>query len=76
MPQGRSPTNEEIRPWRSASSKVLSQGTIMKLQLPLMVEQFSETIRKYARIIHIVLGRLAPILHVLDVARDLHVCNL
>lgn len=49
MPLGRSTTNEETMPWRRALGKVLSQGIILKLQLPLIVEEFSETVQKYAQ---------------------------
>ena len=46
LPEGVSPTNEEIQPWRMAISKILSKGTIMQLQLPLMVQDFTYTLRR------------------------------
>ena len=49
LPLGKSSTNEEIRPWRVAIGKVLSQGTITKLQLPCIVSDFSAAIKKYAQ---------------------------
>lgn len=49
LPLGRSATNEEQRPWRVALGHVLSKGNIMRLQLPLMVSQFTATIRRCDR---------------------------
>lgn len=46
LAEGVSKTNEEIQPWRMAISKILSKGTIMQLQLPLMVQEFTDTIRR------------------------------
>jgi hypothetical protein len=45
LPVG-SMTNEEIKPWKAATGKILSQGTVMKVQLPLIVAEFSAALRR------------------------------
>jgi hypothetical protein len=38
--------NEEVKPWKAATGKILSQGTVMKVQLPLIAAEFSAAIRR------------------------------
>jgi hypothetical protein len=52
IPMGRSMTNEDIKPWRSATGKILSQGAVMSWELPLIVAEFSAAIRKCVLAIH------------------------
>jgi hypothetical protein len=52
IPMGRSMTNEDIKPWRSATGKILSQGAVMSRELPLIVAEFSAAIRKCVLAIH------------------------
>jgi hypothetical protein len=39
--------NEEVKPWKAATGKILSQGTVMKVQLPLIAAEFSAAIQRY-----------------------------
>ena len=48
MPLGRSATNDEQQPLRAALGQLLSKGTVLRLHLPLMVPQFTATLRQYA----------------------------
>ena len=41
-------TDAEAKPWRAAMLRALSQESVMIHQVPLMVEQFQNVIRKYA----------------------------
>ena len=45
---GRSLTDAEAKPWRAAMLRALSTESVMGLQLPLLVELFQPSIRKYA----------------------------
>lgn len=64
LPEGASKSNEDIKAWRAATAKILSQPTILEQQLALVASDMSEKIRQYAQNLPNLVLRVPPQFHV------------